>query len=72
MALDENGEEIPAEEIPPFEGRLLQGFLEGSNVNAIDEMVEMITLLREFEAGQRAIRAQDEMLEKSSNEIGRV
>ena len=45
MALDENGEEIPAEEIP-FEGRLLQGFLEGSNVNAIDEMVEMITLLR--------------------------
>lgn len=71
MALDENGEEIPAEEIP-FEGRLLQGFLEGSNVNAIDEMVEMITLLREFEAGQRAIRAQDEMLEKSSNEIGRV
>lgn len=71
MALDKNGEEIPAEE-EPFEGQVLQGFLEGSNVNAISEMVEMITLLRDFEASQRAVRAQDEMLEKVSNEIGRV
>lgn len=71
MEVNENGEEIPAEEVP-FEGDVLQGALEGSNVNAISEMVEMITLLREFEAGQRAIRVQDEMLEKASNEIGRV
>lgn len=71
MALDEQGEEIPAEE-EPFEGEVLQGYLEGSNVNAISEMVEMITLLRDFEASQRVIRAQDEMLEKASNEIGRV
>ncbi len=56
----------------PFEGEVLQGYLEGSNVNAIKEMVEMITLLREFETGQKAIRAQDEILEKASNEIGRV
>ncbi len=60
-----------AEEIP-FEGEVLQGYLEDSNVDSIKEMVEMITLLRNFEAGQKAIRIQDEMLEKSSNEIGRV
>lgn len=71
MAVDINGEEIPPEEIP-FEGEVLQGFLEESNVNAIREMVEMITLLREFEAGQKAIRTQDEMMDKASNEIGRV
>ena len=66
MAEGEDGEEIP------FDGEVLQGYLEESNVDSIREMVEMITLLRNFEAGQKAIRVQDEMLEKSSNEIGRV
>lgn len=69
--LFEMADGIEPEEIP-YEGEVLQGYLEGSNVNSIDEMVEMITLLREFEAGQKVIRAQDEMLEKASNEIGRV
>jgi flagellar basal-body rod protein FlgF len=64
-------ENAEPEEIP-FQGEVLQGYLEGSNVNAIREMVDMITLLREFEAGQKAIRVQDEMLDKASNEIGRV
>lgn len=69
--LYEMAEDVGAEEIP-FEGEVLQGYLEGSNVNAIEEMVEMITLLRNYEAGQKAIRTQDEMLEKASNEIGRI
>lgn len=64
-------EGVEPEEIQ-FEGEVLQGYLEGSNVNAITEMVEMITLLRNFEAGQKAIRVQDEILEKASNEIGGV
>lgn len=64
-------EDIDAEELP-YEGEVLQGYLEGSNVNPINEMVEMITLLREFEAAQKIIRVQDEMMEKASNEIGRV
>ncbi|GFN36207.1 flagellar hook-basal body protein [Tepidimicrobium xylanilyticum] len=64
-------EGVEPEEIP-FEGEVFQGYLESSNVNAIEEMVEMISLLREYEAGQKAIRVQDEMLEKASNEIGRV
>lgn len=55
-----------------FEGRVLQGHIETSNVNSISEMVEMISLLRDFEAGQKVIRAQDEMLEKGTTEIGRV
>lgn len=62
---------VEAEEIP-YEGEVLQGHLESSNVNAINEMVEMISLLREFEMGQRLIRMQDEMLEKAVNEIGRI
>ena len=62
---------VEAEE-RPYEGEVLQGHLESSNVNAINEMVEMISLLREFEMGQRLIRMQDEMLEKAVNEIGRI
>lgn len=64
-------EDVEPEEIP-FDGEILQGYLEESNVDAIKEMVEMITLLRNFEMGQKAIRVQDEMLDKSSNELGRV
>lgn len=55
-----------------FDGEVLQGYLESSNMNPISGMVEMITLLREFEANQKVIRMQDEMLEKAANEIGRV
>mgnify|MGYP003940482311 FL=1 len=55
-----------------YEGEVLQGVIEGSNVNPIDEMVEMITLLREFEVSQKLIRVQDEMLERASNELGRI
>jgi flagellar basal-body rod protein FlgF len=64
-------EGVEPEEVP-YEGKVLQGYLEGSNVNAIDEMVEMISLLREFETSQKLIRMQDEMLEKAVNEIGRI
>lgn len=69
---DENGDPMGDLGEMEFTGQLLQGYLEESNVNAIGEMVEMISLLRDFEAGQKAIRVQDEMLEKASNEIGRV
>lgn len=55
-----------------FNGEVLQGYLETSNMNAISGMVEMITLLREFEANQKVVRMQDEMLEKAANEIGKV
>lgn len=55
-----------------YVGDVLQGYLETSNMNSISGMVEMINLLREFEANQKVIRMQDEMLEKAANEIGRV
>ncbi|MFZ5353343.1 MAG: flagellar hook-basal body protein [Bacillota bacterium] len=55
-----------------FEGKINQGFIEGSNVNSVKQMVEMITVLRSYEASQRLIRTHDEMLGKSVNDIGRV
>ncbi len=55
-----------------FEGSIKQGFIEGSNVNAVKEMTDMITMLRAYEANQRLIKAHDELLGKAVNEVGRI
>jgi flagellar basal-body rod protein FlgG len=51
---------------------LKQGYLEGSNVNVVRNMVQMISALRNFEAEQRALTAQDQTLDKAVNQVGRV
>ena len=47
------------------------GTLEGSNVNAINEMVLMIEVNRAYEANQKTIQAEDLLLGKLINEIGK-
>lgn len=49
-----------------------QGYLESSNVSIVKNMVEMISAHRMFEADQKALKAQDETLEKAVNQVGRV
>lgn len=51
---------------------ILQGFTEQSNVNVIDEMVSMITITRAYEAGQKMIQTQDELMGKAVNDVGKV
>lgn len=55
-----------------FEGKVLQGFLEKSNVNPLDEMVNMIDMQRGFEADQKVIQTYDQIMQKAANDIGRV
>jgi len=43
-------------------GRIQQGFLERSNVQMVNELVNLITAQRAYEINSRAIRAGDEML----------
>ncbi|SCG81876.1 Flagellar basal-body rod protein flgG Distal rod protein [Proteiniborus sp. DW1] len=64
-------ENIEPEETP-FTGVLLSGYLETSNVNTIKEMVNMITAQRSYESNQKVIQAQDQLLDKVVNELGRV
>ncbi|WZL73630.1 flagellar hook-basal body complex protein [Clostridiaceae bacterium 35-E11] len=59
-------------QIQPFTGQVLQGFLEQSNVNPIKEMVQMITLFRNYESNQRMIKAYDDTIGKAVNEVGKV
>jgi flagellar basal-body rod protein FlgF len=53
-------------------GRVEQGFLEGSNVNSVKEMVDLISTMRSFEASQKAVQAQDETIGKAVNDVGRI
>lgn len=55
-----------------FKGNVIQGFLEGSNINPIDEMVNMINILRTYESNQKVIKSYDEILQKAANEIGKL
>ena len=53
-------------------GKVIQGSLEKANVELSQEMVRMITALRSYEINQKGVQAQDEMLDKAINQVGRV
>ncbi len=47
-------------------GEVSQGFLEGSNVNLVEEMVQMIVGQRAYETASRVITTADQMLQATS------
>lgn len=50
-------------------GMLEQGFLEGSNVNVVEELVNMIETQRAYEMNSKAISTTDQMLQYVSNNL---
>lgn len=56
----------------PSGAKVSQGFLEASNVNVVEEMTDMISANRVFEATQKAIKGHDQMDEKLINVVGKV
>ena len=53
-----------------FTGTIQQGVVEMSNVNIVREMVDMITVLRSYEANQKVLQAMDSTLDKAVNQVG--
>jgi flagellar basal-body rod protein FlgF len=49
-----------------------QGFIERSNVDPSQSMVDMMTAARAYEANQKVIQYYDKSMEKTVNEVGRV
>jgi flagellar basal-body rod protein FlgG len=45
-------------------GTLQQGFVEGSNVNVVEELVSMIATQRAYELNSKAIQTSDQMLQR--------
>jgi flagellar basal-body rod protein FlgG len=48
-------------------GSLAQGYLEGANVRAVEEMVEMIATQRAYELNTNVIKTADQMLQRVTN-----
>ena len=48
-------------------GRLNQGSLESSNVEIVQEMVDMISAMRAYEINSKAIKNSEDMLEIANN-----
>lgn len=48
-------------------GRLSQGFLESSNVSVVEQVVNMITAQRAYEASSKGVSTADEMLSQAIN-----
>ena len=46
------------------QGSLQQGFIEGSNVNVVEELVSMIATQRAYELNSKAIQTSDQMLQR--------
>jgi flagellar basal-body rod protein FlgG len=50
-------------------GTLLQTYLEGSNVNIVEELASMITTQRAYEINSKTIQTSDEMMQTTNNLI---
>ncbi len=64
--------ENPVGTTQDFKGDIHQYSAEQSNSDAITEMINMMTLQRNYEASQRVILTHDNILDKAVNTIGRV
>ena len=49
-----------------------QGYLEMSNISVVTEMVNMITLQRQYESNQKVITTYDDTLEQAVNQNGKI
>lgn len=57
--------------MPPVNVKVVQGFLEKSNVNIVREMVDMIDVQRSYEANQKSILTHDQALGRLINDVAR-
>ncbi len=65
-------QDMEATEVPGGETQVMQGYLEGSNVDPVQTLVNMIAAQRAFEVESKVLQANDEMLGKSVNTLGRT
>ncbi|MGE5370515.1 MAG: flagellar hook-basal body protein [Solirubrobacterales bacterium] len=49
---------------------VLQGYYEVSNVNPVQEMVDLITVVRAYELSQKAVQSEDEMTGQAVSQVG--
>jgi flagellar basal body rod protein FlgG len=68
---DEQGRKLIGTTLGPG-ASVRSGFLETSNVNAIAEMLGVLTSQRSFESAEKVVAAIDGVRQKSSNDVARI
>lgn len=58
---------VPA---PVEQPAIMQGYLEGSNITALREMVDLVNIARAYEANQKLIQNYDSTLQKALDALG--
>ena len=69
VATDASGEAIEGVPGSGGFGKLQQGYLESSNVNVVQQLVDMIETQRAYEVSSKSIKAVDEMMQYVSNNL---
>ena len=69
LLLENDASGTPTTATPGLDGvgTLSQGFLENSNVQVVEEILQMIIAQRAYEANSKVIQASDEMLQTANN-----
>lgn len=60
-----------AELLDPENIEIHQGFLEDSNVNPADEMIQLIEIQRQFESMQKMVRSLDNVFRSAANDVAK-
>jgi len=65
---------LPPENTPvqSFSGRVKQGYIEGSNVNTVKEMINLLEAQKAYQANEKAIKAEMDALREAVTNVGRV
>ena len=61
-----------ATETEEVESQIYAGYLEMSNISVVTEMVNMITLQRQYESNQKVITTYDDTLDQAVSQLGRL
>jgi flagellar basal body rod protein FlgG len=56
----------------PVAPRVMQGFLEKSNVDSVTEMLKLMEVFRHFESSQKALRNYDALLQQAISDLGKI
>jgi len=67
LVVDEGGRPVDQKDY-----RIVQGHLERSNVNSMEEMVKMMELVRNHESYMKLIKSFDDLEEKTIQQLGRL
>lgn len=61
-----------AQETPADDTKVQQGFLEQSNINPVQEMIDLIQIQRTYEFYRKVIQSYDELESRLYNDVGRL